>query len=142
MIMQEDIMEKLDKHDLRKTIIRKDVLKIFVQAEGKALSSKDIEQALENPDRITLYRTLRSFEEKGLIHQAVDGSGTSKYALCSEDCTVHEHQDDHAHFHCTKCEQTICLETGPRSPVNVPEGYIVRRSYLVLEGLCRRCANP
>ena len=64
-----EVIQKLEQSNLRKTAIRKEVLQLFLKAKGNALSSRDIESQLENPDRITLYRTLRTFEEKGLIHR-------------------------------------------------------------------------
>ncbi|MCG8330032.1 MAG: transcriptional repressor [Chitinophagales bacterium] len=138
-VMQEDIQKKLEKHHLRKTNMRREVLELFLQSKGKALSNRDIEQALKSADRITLYRTLKTFEEKGLIHQAVDNSGTAKYALCRDDCTVHEHHHEHAHFHCTNCDETICLEGAINPQVKVPTGFVVEQTHLVLEGVCEKC---
>ena len=139
--MEKEILDKLEQSDLRKTAIRKEVLQLFLQHKGRALSSKEIEEALGQADRITLYRTLKTFEQSGVIHQAVDGTGTAKYALCLDDCTTHEHHDEHAHFHCLRCGKTICLE-GPIEPkVKVPEGYRVHHAHLVLEGECAECAN-
>ena len=99
----------LELHQLRKTDLRKNVLEIFLFNRGKALSNSDLEIELESSDRITLYRTLCSFEERGLIHQATDSSVTNKYALCDESCSIRIHNDKHAHFHCEKCGETICL---------------------------------
>jgi Fur family ferric uptake transcriptional regulator len=140
-MLQNNILKKLEKHQLRKTNMRKEVLKLFLEAESKALSHRDIEQALGQPDRITLYRTLKTFEEKGLIHQAVDSSGISKYALCSDECTSNDHQHEHAHFHCNNCGATICLDENIIPQAEVPEGYTVTQSHLILEGVCADCAQ-
>ncbi|MFZ1456094.1 MAG: transcriptional repressor, partial [Saprospiraceae bacterium] len=83
MISPEKILKK---HHLRHTPFRAEVLQIFANA-GKALSSHDIESQLSDADRITLYRTLKSFEEKGIIHKAIDGTITQKYAICEAHCT-------------------------------------------------------
>lgn len=137
--MREDVLQKLDELELRKTTIRKEVLQLFLDSKGRAFSSKEIEQELDNPDRITLYRTLKVFEQNGVIHQAVDGSGTAKYALCADDCTDENHHDDHAHFHCLNCGKTVCLESELQSTVKVPKGYRVEQIHLVLEGRCASC---
>ena len=139
--MQNEILKLLVKHNLRRTNIRKQVLQLFLNAKTKALASSDLEKALDNPDRITLYRTLRTFEKRGLIHQAVDGSGTMKYALCSETCTEKEHHDEHAHFHCYECGNTICLEEKVKPNINLPAGFEVKQAHLVLEGKCQNCAT-
>ena len=138
--MKNDILQILEHSNLRKTTVRKDVLRLFFEAGSKALSSKQIEEHLHDIDRITLYRTLKTFEQNGVIHQAVDGTGTSKYALCQDDCSLmHQHQDEHAHFHCLKCDKTICLSGSVKASVATPKGYKVRRAHLILEGKCADC---
>lgn len=132
-------IELLRTHNLRLTETRRQILEIFIEAGNQALSSQDIEGHFEKIDRVTLYRTLRSFEETGLIHEAVDGSHKQKYALCSEECSSEEHQDDHAHFFCTHCEQTICLEGVMVPSVQVPGAYQVANRQLVLSGVCPDC---
>jgi Fur family transcriptional regulator, ferric uptake regulator len=139
--MKDAVVQKLDEMNLRRTAVRKEVLRLFFEARGKALSSRDIEAALENPDRITLYRTLKTFEQKGLIHQAVDGTGTAKYALCSGNCSTHAHHDEHAHFHCLVCGKTICLDDQLELQAKAPKGYKVKHAHLVLEGECAACAE-
>ncbi|MEY3321815.1 MAG: hypothetical protein RLZZ417_1398, partial [Bacteroidota bacterium] len=62
-----EVRTLLKKHDLRLTQVRKEVLSVFLIKE-QALSQSDIENDLGKTDRITLYRTLRSFEDNGLIH--------------------------------------------------------------------------
>ncbi len=138
--MRADITNLLTSHKLRKTPIRKEVLQIFIEAGERALSNNDIEQMLNKPDRITLYRTLKTFEQKGLIHQALDGSGTTKYALCNNNCDVHEHHDEHAHFHCQSCGHTTCLEEVISPNFSVPDGYQIQVSHLILKGLCKDCS--
>jgi Fur family ferric uptake transcriptional regulator len=139
-LMDQEILQILSASNLRKTNIRKEVLHLFLQEKGRAISSKEIEDALDDPDRITLYRTLRTFEQSGVIHQAVDGSGTTKYALCAAGCTEHQHNDEHAHFHCTNCGKTICLEARIDSQIRIPDGFKLEHAHLMLEGECADCA--
>lgn len=139
--MADTLLFLLQKHKLRKTDIRKKVLQVFLDAGTTAVGNAELEQALPSADRITLYRTLRSFEERGLIHQAIDGSGIAKYALCHANCNVHAHHDNHAHFRCYDCGQTICLEASLESSIQVPKGFIVNQTHLVLEGQCASCTK-
>ncbi|MCB0634088.1 MAG: transcriptional repressor, partial [Lewinella sp.] len=120
----------LQQHGLRITAIRDKVLQIFLEAGHRALSNADIEKHFDRLDRITLYRTLRTFEEKGLIHQVIDNSGTPKFATCSEHCAEHDHHDDHAHFHCVKCEKTVCLEDTTLPDVKIPVGFKVEEKHM------------
>jgi len=124
---------------LRSTTVRKLVLKEFLEAGTTAISSYEIEKKFEDLDRITLYRTLKTFEEVGIIHQAVDVSGRSKYAICSEDCTSHQHEDHHAHFYCKKCERTVCLDDVKIPTLNLPNDFQLEDSQLVLSGVCGDC---
>ncbi|MEM1214603.1 MAG: transcriptional repressor [Bacteroidota bacterium] len=126
--------------NLRVTVVRTKVLDIFIQAGKKALANADIERQFEQLDRITLYRTLRSFEEKGLIHQVHDGTGTTKYAICAHGCTAHVHHDEHPHFHCTSCGKTVCLDTIALPEMQLPEGYQLTERQVILAGRCAECS--
>jgi len=137
--MNTQAIEILGKHQIRKTPFRINVLKIFLEAESKALNNSDIESALEDYDRITLYRTLKTFEKSGIIHQAIDGSNESKFALCHQDCTEHEHHDNHAHFLCISCGETYCLENVIHPKFSLPANYSLSKVHLALSGTCAGC---
>jgi len=98
----------LKQYQLRITSTRKQVLQLFLLKEGKALSHQHLENQMDDSDRVTLYRTLKTFQDNGLIHEVHDGSGMLKYALCHEACNHIEHFDNHAHFYCNSCKETIC----------------------------------
>ena len=59
----EQLRETLKGHHLRTTTCREDVLSTFINKKN-ALSHGDLEGALgENYDRVTIYRTLKTFLE-------------------------------------------------------------------------------
>jgi Fur family ferric uptake transcriptional regulator len=134
-INQEKILKK---HGLRITQTRLDVLGLFLSEEA-AVSNQYIEKTLDRIDRITLYRTLKSFESKGLIHKAVDGTEVPKYAMCMENCTEENHQHHHVHFHCEKCENTFCIENILIPVIKTPKGYTINSTDVILSGLCDNC---
>ncbi|MDX1939627.1 MAG: transcriptional repressor [Saprospiraceae bacterium] len=136
--MKISIEQLLEAHSLRKTVVRNQVLDIFLNAR-EALSHSDIESHFEQVDRITLYRTLKTFEDKGLIHKAIDGSDKPKYALCHSGCDEHEHHDHHAHFHCDDCGKTYCLDEIEAPAVSAPGGFQVASTHLVVTGKCEQC---
>jgi Fur family ferric uptake transcriptional regulator len=132
---------KLDQFGLRSTHSRLAVLAAFQQA-GYALSQGDIEQSLSSQfDRVTIYRTLKSFLASGLLHKVLDDQGSIKYALCQDMChhDTDQHQHDHVHFKCTKCGQTTCLETVHIPQIILPEYFIKQESNLLIQGVCRGC---
>jgi Fur family ferric uptake transcriptional regulator len=138
--LERDTVQILRSNGLSKTEVRKKVLELFLESEV-ALSLQDIESAFGKLDRITLYRTLKTFEGKGIIHKAIDGTNHPKYAMCVSDCSEHHHEDNHAHFHCLQCEKTICLDHVPTPNIpNIPENYSVEETNLILSGICADCA--
>lgn len=137
--MQRSVKSILANHKVRSTDIRRQVLEVFLSAPDRALTSQDIEENFDKIDRVTLYRVLKTFEESGIIHQAIDPSNKTKYAFCNDNCTIHHHQDEHAHFHCTVCDETICLDSVDVPSVKVPAEYTLTNVQLVLSGVCKKC---
>ncbi len=71
----------LKENNFSLTLGRRKVLDLFLKAEY-ALAHTDIEKELqERINRITVYRTLRSFVEVGLIHLIPTTDNSIKYAL-------------------------------------------------------------
>ena len=132
-------LDILKKHKLRVTDNRVALLSIFSKSDA-ALSSNDIEQQLPDADRVTLYRSLKSFQEKGIIHKAIDGTDTPRYAMCAEACSEHAHHDEHVHFRCADCDNTFCLNEVFVPKVTAPEGFQVKSSHMVVEGVCANCS--
>lgn len=135
-----EIRDILKKHNIRITQNRIDILSIFKGADV-ALSQGVIESEIKGVDRITLYRTLKTFESEGIIHQAIDGSGVAKFAMCSDDCNSAVHLDDHAHFHCTHCDKTICVDNVKLTEFKIPPGFQLESAHLVLKGRCDQCSR-
>lgn len=137
--MSDKINDLLHKAELRVTRSRRDVLNILLESGDQAISSSDIEHTLSGIDRITLYRILKTFEESGLIHSVADGSGKTKYAVCSHECLAGEHHDDHLHFYCRVCDTTTCLDKIRLPAVKLPGEYIVEEKRFVIAGVCKDC---
>ncbi len=120
------------------------MLKVF-QTSKSAISHSDIEQKLkDNYDRVTLYRTLGTFLEKGIIHKVIDDSSVAKYAMCTDHHlreVNHIHSDDHVHFKCTKCEETVCLESISVPQIEMPNGFVKQEVSYLIKGLCENCSS-
>lgn len=125
---------------MRSTPSRQEILHLFLLRDH-ALSHGDIEKEINNSlDRVTVYRTLKTFLDKGLIHKVLDDEGSLKYALCSEACSGTGHHHDHVHFKCTKCGQTNCLNVEIPA-VRLPKGYQAEEVNLLIQGVCERCTH-
>lgn len=137
--MELQIAEVLRRNNLSVTESRKKILNLFLNQEG-ALAHSDIERkAGEKFDRVTIYRTLQTFVEKGIIHTIPTSDNSILYALCKDNCTEGHHHDNHVHFVCLQCGNTICLENVSVPEVKLPKGYTTTNIEMVVNGICRDC---
>ncbi len=133
------IAQLLAHHSLRQTPMRQAVLAVLTAATY-ALSGSEIEQQLgAGTDRITLYRTLKSFEENGLIHRVMDATDIIRYAACSIECSAQAHFDNHVHFKCTSCQHIYCLNQVAIPAVTLPAQFQAQTRDYLLGGICREC---
>jgi Fur family ferric uptake transcriptional regulator len=130
--------EILRRKNLSVTDSRKKILSLFLES-ADALAHGDIEKkAGEKFDRVTVYRTLQTFVEKGILHSIPTADNSVRYALC-KDCTEGHHHDDHVHFMCHKCGKTICLDDVVSPRIDLPAGYIAETVQVVIHGRCKDC---
>tara|TARA_R110000765_G_scaffold9177_1_gene28968 strand:- start:2970 stop:3386 length:417 start_codon:yes stop_codon:yes gene_type:complete len=135
-----DIEKTLENKSVRPTAMRILIYKYLAEKDS-AVALTDIENAFEKAERTTLYRTLKTFEEKGIVHQIDDGTNISKFALCEAGCNCEIDQDLHLHFHCTHCDKTVCLTEHKIPHINLPSGYIAEDVNLVIKGICDTCSK-
>ena len=131
--------EILHRKNLSVTDSRKKILSLFLDSTD-ALAHGDIERkAGEKFDRVTVYRTLQTFVEKGIIHTIPTSDNSVRYALC-KDCKEGHHHDDHVHFLCTNCHKTICLDDVVSPNIQLPRGYEADAVQVVINGTCKDCS--
>lgn len=136
---QSEVLALLKAHALSVTDGRKEILGLFLSRKG-ALAHADIEKKLgDRFDRVTIYRTLQAFVDKGLIHSIPTKDNTIRYALCKDDCASGHHHDHHIHFVCKQCDNTYCLDEVATPSVKLPRGYTVNQVEMVVSGVCRSC---
>jgi len=124
---------------LRSTTSRSTILDLFIHKDY-ALSYSDIEKEVAAAfDRVTVYRTLKTFLDKGVVHKVLDDGGSLKYALCNDHCSSNNHHHDHVHFKCIKCGQTNCLDNVDVPAVKLPPGFAATEINLLIQGICNKC---
>ena len=114
-----------------------------LNADDRAFFSIVADAVLANPfgteraDRVSIYRALEAFVEKGLVHRAFVDDRTWLYETadrCGEDHC-------HPHFTCRVCGRVQCLVT-----VEVPiikdmgPGFVAERQQIHISGLCPACS--
>ena len=135
----EALLDILKKNLLSVTDGRKKILELFLHSDG-ALAHADIEKNTgENFDRVTVYRTLQTFVDKGIIHIIPTADNSILYALCKDNCEAGHHHDDHVHFVCDDCSKTICLEEVTVPNVKLPKGFKPKHAAMVVNGICNDC---
>ena len=132
-----EIDKKLLTRNIKPTAMRELVLDILTE-QTAAISLSDLEQNFHKSDKVTLYRTLKTFEEKKLIHSIDDGTGAVKYALCKESCQCHP-EELHVHFLCLKCQHTFCLNDIPIPFIKLPVNFSIENINMVVKGVCANC---
>ncbi|MBX3240419.1 MAG: transcriptional repressor [Chitinophagaceae bacterium] len=138
--MEELTTDLLRRHGLSVTGSRIKILALFLQSES-ALAHHDIEvKTKEKFDRVTVYRTLQTFMDKGIIHTIPTSDNSVKYALCKDNCEEGHHHDDHIHFICSRCGITSCLDKVQVPHIKLPRGYQSRQTEVVISGICKECS--
>jgi Fur family transcriptional regulator, ferric uptake regulator len=137
--MTNEVDDILRRNNLSVTDSRKKILNLFLNVQG-ALAHGDIERkAGEKFDRVTVYRTLQTFVDKGIIHTIPTTDNSVRYALCKDNCTEGHHHDNHVHFICDQCGTTLCLEDTLVPEVRLPKGFAANEVEVVVKGLCKDC---
>ncbi len=90
-------------------------------------------------DRVTLYRTLATLAQAGLVHRVQDHEGAWRF--CAHVRAGGGCPGDHPHFQCSRCGRMECLADQPLPFVRVPEQSVVIGKQLLVHGLCPRCAR-
>lgn len=136
--IKEPFRHLLEKHQLKKTNARLQVLEIIAHKKS-AVSQPELEQELKDAvDRVTLYRILKTFEEKGILHKVLDQHGTANYALCAG-CDEGHHHDQHLHFNCTQCNQVYCMDDIQFPAIKLPKGFSISAVMYTVLGTCNKC---
>ncbi len=129
----------LKSYNLRSTNCRNEILSLFLNQDF-ALSHGDIEKEVSAHDRVTVYRTLKTFLDKGMIHKVLDDGASAKYALCRDCKSEAHHSHNHIHFKCVRCEATLCLDGLDIPNIALPLGYQYIEADLLVQGVCKSCS--
>ncbi|HUH26126.1 MAG TPA: hypothetical protein VLY87_05830 [Flavobacterium sp.] len=111
----------------------------FLSKQDAALSLSEIEQHFEHADRTTIYRTLKTFEEKCIVH-SIQENHTTRYILCPDECEEQTYKHQHLHFYCKICKQTTCKEDF-HLPNNTNAKFRIDEVRFFAKGICENCLD-
>jgi len=138
--MNRKIIKTLENHNIKPTPMRMLVLEQLM-ANNRSLTLSDIEEKLYPADRVTIYRTLKTFQTKGLVHIIEVANKGVHYAVCKDGCFENNHTHNHAHFECLKCGKVICSYEYSID-IKIPENnnqHVVENVEVKLTGICSDC---
>ncbi|HEX4851891.1 MAG TPA: transcriptional repressor [Puia sp.] len=137
--MNERADDILKQNHLSVTGSRVKILNLFLERKG-ALAHGDIEKKFGGSfDRVTIYRTLQTFLDKGIIHSIPTADNSVQYALCKDECSAGHHHDHHVHFICNQCGVTVCLDDVHIPIVKLPNGFTSTQVQMIVSGICNDC---
>lgn len=149
MTTAEEIIQQAEPHEAFVQLLRQFKLKVtqprlavleIISKKTSAISQPELEKMLGSQiDRVTLYRVLANFEEKGILHKIFDLHGTATYALCSTSCSEHKHHDQHVHFICSLCNSIYCLEEISLPKLSIPANFQLQAVAVNAVGICEQC---
>lgn len=135
-VMKKDTEKKLLEKNTTPTSMRILVFD-FLEQQQTAMSLSEIENHFYKADRVTIYRTLKTFEEKGIVH-SIQENNTTKYMLCHDGCDGETHKDRHLHFYCKVCKKTTCKEDFTIPKIEGLE-YRIDEIRFYAKGICENC---
>lgn len=137
---QQEIREQLKKSGLRATSARIAVLQVLKDSERPLSHSEMVSQLKEiYGDQATIYRTLITFVDVGIIRVASNVGGMARYEFVD---ASHDAQHVHPHFLCQTCGIVSCLpKTTVISSVDEQWREILRASEVQFLGSCLDCTK-
>jgi Fur family ferric uptake transcriptional regulator len=135
---RDKVKQKLKNAKLYCTEARVAILQVLLQA-GRPLRQDQVagQLTLLALNKVTVYRTLESLVEVGLVHRAFTYKRAWYFEL-ADHCTEHQ---CHPHFTCTRCGVTHCLTDVSLPMARISQkGFVISRQQVRLEGLCPACA--
>lgn len=135
-----ELTDRLRASGGRVTTARRMVLAVVVEAGDEHLPADEVARRVQAtaPDihLSTVYRTLESLHDLGLLRQARLSGGPVSYHLAG---------DEHHHAVCSHCGAVINLPPGTFRPVVKAlardHGFVADPRHLTITGLCSDCAD-
>jgi Fur family ferric uptake transcriptional regulator len=133
----DEILEQLADAGRRRTAPRQAIVECVVSASGHVTADEvaaEVQRRFPSVNISTVYRTLDTLEELGIIDHVHLGHGRAVYHLTDE---------DHQHLVCEHCESVEELPASKLRPlirmIERDHGFEVDRRHFAIVGVCKRC---
>ena len=130
---------KCREHNLKVTPQRAVIYKELLKAKNHPSIEdilKKVRATLPNISFDTVYRTVLSFSDIGIINIVAGYGGSKRF-----DPNVAQHH----HFRCTKCNKIVDFYSEYLDNIKIPKGirtqFNILSKKVLLEGVCRQCSK-
>jgi Fur family ferric uptake transcriptional regulator len=122
----------LKNNNLHVTAARLAILSLFIQ-EKCSLTSREIENRIgESLGRVTIYRTLQVFLNRGILHCVPTAQPFALYHFPGDSAGC----CNHVHFICESCGRAFHLKDVVLPVLHLPDHFRATRSDLIIRGQC------
>jgi Fur family transcriptional regulator, peroxide stress response regulator len=129
-----EIKNILSKNGIKPSLHRMKILDYLIKMKNHPTVDtifKDISDDIPTLSKTTVYNTLKTFQESGVVQAITIEDNEVKY-----DATL----DKHAHFKCGQCGQLYDLSmTTKVLYLKSVDGHLVNESQLYYKGICKSC---
>lgn len=115
------------------------MLQVFIESSVPISVGELKEKMTVDCDRVTLYRNLKRFTNKGILHEVILDKQDSKYVLPESLLNPEKSYSEHLHFKCVNCKMVRCLTDQEIKKVTLPEGFKMLETNFVVFGVCDLC---
>jgi Fur family ferric uptake transcriptional regulator len=131
--VREDLITILREHRLTITAARLIMLEIFLNSNEPLTYQDFLHHQSTSFDRITIFRTLKSFTAKKIIHRIPATDGMSRYLYQETPVLIH------SNFICDICKKIIPIEISELPKLKLPKGVQQQNIEIIIGGLCQSC---
>ena len=139
---QEALITKLREHHVHLTQNRITVFKLLTESKTALSVTVIMKQSEMLLDRISVYRALRYFLQKGIVEVVPNNKGNARYILASPNKAVVKNRDTKcAYFVCSCCQHTELILEPLNIKLDSLTKHLVNKYSVILEGLCSNCKS-
>jgi transcriptional regulator fur family protein len=127
--------------NLRKTRARKAIITILSEDKDRSFSAEELHSACGSDlqmDLSTVYRTLNTLTESGLVTKSIRDDGRAYFQLAEPQGSVHHHR-----IICSRCKASADIAMCPlhdlEQQILSETGFLITSHSLELTGLCPDC---
>jgi len=124
----------LEKNNLSITKQRIELLDFLLSHKKKKIPRFLLEKHFKGKiDRVTIYRNLKVFSEKGIIKE-IRAANKIFYTFALKESDTY-----HMHFYCKLCKTVYCIENTYIDKKNLPKNFRIDEIEITANGVCEKC---